>query len=110
MAKINFLIVTILAKTYYWLMYLSRRVLAIIELFLFLRLLLRFLAAAPQSFVVALIYEVTEKILLPFHGIFPDITVVGRSLDIVAVSGMIGYLLAYFILGRILSLLIIVRG
>jgi hypothetical protein len=106
MAKFNFSITTVLTRGRYWLMYLLREILVIAELFIFLRLLLRFLLAAPQSFVVALIYEVTDNILFPFRGIFQDITVIGRPLDIIAISGMIGYVLVYFILARILSLLV----
>lgn len=104
--KAGLFLAVALAKVHYWLVYILRKVLAIIELVLFLRVVLKFFSASSQSFVVALIYEFTDVIVWPFQSIFPDVQISGMTLDLVVISAMLGYLTVYFVCTRILGLLV----
>lgn len=82
-----------------------KRLLALTEIFLFLRLILKFLGANPQTLVVNLIYEGSDVLVSPFNFIFPNIYwPAGYLIEIATISAMIGYALSVFIIFQILRL------
>lgn len=85
--------------------YSIRRVLALGEAFLFLRILLKFLAANPQAIIVSLLYQLTDWMVWPFQSIFPNQTVAGYFIDVVTFSAMVGYALGVFLLVEIVRAL-----
>ena len=95
----------ILSKTYLMTFYIVKRLLSLLEIFLFLRLLLKFLAANPQALVVNLIYKGSDILVSPFNFIFPNIYwPAGYLIETATISAMIGYALAVFIIFRLLRL------
>jgi len=84
--------------------YIVKRLLFLLEIFLFLRLLLKFLAASPQALIVNLIYKYSDILVSPFQFIFPNIYWHGHLIETVTLSAMIGYALAVFIIFRLLRL------
>lgn len=84
--------------------YIFKRLLSLLEIFLFLRLLLKFLDANPQSLVVNLIYQYSDILVSPFNFIFPNFYWRGYSIETATISAMIGYALAVFIIFRLLRL------
>jgi len=95
----------ILTKTYLMVFYLIKRLLSLAELFLFLRLILKFLGANPQALVVNLIYKWSDILVSPFDFIFSDIYwPAGYLIETATISAMIGYALTVFILLRLLRL------
>lgn len=75
------------------------------EFILFLRLVLKFLGANPETLVVSLIYEMAGILISPFQFIFPDIYwPAGHLIEVTTISAMIGYWFALFILFQILRL------
>lgn len=82
-------------------------VLGFAELLLGFRALLRFLEASPVAPIVELLYRVTDVIMVPFAGIFRDITLQnGSILDLNAFSAMIGYPIILYIFIELLHLII----
>lgn len=75
------------------------------ELFLFLRLVLKFLGANPQALVVGLIYKYSDIAISPFSFIFRDIYWKGHLIEISTVSAIVGYAIAMFIVFKIPRLL-----
>jgi len=76
----------------------------LLQLFLFLRLLLKFLGANPQTLVIDIIYGKSDVLVSPFNFIFRDFFWQDRLIETSAVSAMVGYAVAFFILIRILRL------
>lgn len=75
------------------------------EIFLFLRLMLKFFTASPKALIVALLYEWTDILVSPFEFIFPDIYwSKGYLIDVATLSAMIGYWLAVYLFFQILNL------
>lgn len=90
---------------YLMIFYIVKRLLALTEVFLFLRLLLKFLGASPKALVVDLIYEYSDILVTPFNFIFPNIYwPQGYFIETATISAMIGYAIAVFILFRLLRL------
>lgn len=81
-----------------------KRVLALAEFFLLLRLALMFGGASPASFVVWHLYTATDYLVWPFRGIFPDYVWLERTIDTSTAAAMVGYVLAFFIVFRVLRL------
>ena len=95
----------ILTKIYSLIFYIVKRLLYLVEIFLFLRLTLKFLSANPQTLIVDLIYEYSDILVSPFNFIFPNIYwPTGYLIEIATISAMIGYALAVFIIFRLLRL------
>jgi len=84
--------------------YIIKRLLSLLEIFLFLRLILKFLAANPQALVVNLIYQYSDIIVSPFKFIFPNFYWRGYFIETTTISAMIGYGLVVFIIFRLLRL------
>jgi len=68
--------------------------LALVEIFLGLRVLLRFFAANPNNHFVSWVYNSSGVLMEPFRGIFPT-TVIGRDhvIDFSALFAMLVYAL-----------------
>jgi len=102
--NIPLLLRTYLSKAYSIFLYIVRRLFFLFELFLFLRLILKFLAANSQTLVVNFIYEYSDIVIFPFQSIFPNIYWRGYFIDTVTVSAMIGYAIAVFVILQILRI------
>jgi len=76
----------------------------LLQLFLFLRLLLKFLGANPEALAVDIIYRNSAVLISPFNFIFRDFSWQGRPIEMAAVSAMVGYAVAFFVLIRVLRL------
>jgi hypothetical protein len=72
----------------------------------FMRMILKFLEANSESFIVFHLYGFTDLVVWPFKAIFPDSFLWGRPLDVVAISAMIGYFILYLLIIKVLTLLI----
>lgn len=81
-----------------------KKVLYLLEVFLFLRILLKFLEANPKALVVGLIYKYTDILIYPFEFIFPDIYWRFYLIEIATISAMLGYWLAVYIIFKLLRL------
>ncbi len=81
------------------------KVFFLLELFLFLRLLLKFLGANPKTLVVDWIYRYSDAIVLPFNSIFHNFFWRGYLIEMVAVSAMVGYAIVIFVLLKLLGAL-----
>lgn len=81
-------------------------VLGVVELVLLLRLTLKFLAASANALVVRMLYQATDALVFPFKGIFGNMyRATGGIVDMSAVSAMIGYAIAAYLLIKLLRLL-----
>lgn len=91
-------------KVYNQIFMVLRRVLALGEFLLLLRLVLKFAQASPETIVVTYLYSATNSLVWPFYGIFPDYVLFERPIDMATVAAMVGYILAFFILFKLLRL------
>jgi hypothetical protein len=83
----------------------AKRLLILLEFFLLLRLILKFLGANPQAVIVDLFYKASGFFVSPFESIFQNIYWPADYLiETATVSAMIGYALALFIVFQILRL------
>jgi len=71
---------------------------------LFLRLLLKFLGANPETPIVNIIYKGSDILISPFNLIFDDIYLWGLLIEISTISAMIGYALVMFVIIKLLRL------
>ncbi len=94
----------ILSSIYSLILSIISKLFWLLQLFLFLRLLLKFLGANPQALVVSLIYKYSDILISPFSFIFRDIYWKGHLIEISVISAMIGYAIAMFLIFRILRL------
>ena len=78
-------------------------VFGIIEAFLALRLLLRFLNANPAAPFVAWVYNITNGLVEPFFGSFPVVMLGGFALDLSTVFAIIVYSIIGWLAIRFLS-------
>ncbi|MFH1161659.1 MAG: YggT family protein [Candidatus Jorgensenbacteria bacterium] len=76
-----------------------RYLLGLGELLLGLHVLLRFLGANPETPVVDFLYRMTRVVLSPFRGMFSDVVPWdGAVVDLTALSAMVGYAIAGFLI------------
>lgn len=95
----------ILSRTYEMIFYAVKRVFFLLEFFLFIRLMLKFLEANSQTLVVNLIYKYSDILVSPFESIFPNIHwPEGYLIDTTTLSAMIGYTILVFIIFQLLRL------
>jgi len=80
------------------------KLLSLLEFFLFLRLLLKFLGANPLAIVVGFIYKYSDTFIAPFKFIFQNIYWNGHIIEISTIMAMIGYAIAVSILFQLLHL------
>lgn len=77
----------------------------IVEVLLALRLASLLLGASSSAPVVTLLYQVTDVALVPFSGIFKNVSVGdGSVLDLVTLTAMVGYLIGTFLLTELFGL------
>lgn len=79
--------------------FLLRKLIALVELILFVRLSLKFLGANPQALIVNFIYWGSDFLINPFNFIFQDIYWKEKYLiEAATLSAIIGYgILSYLI-------------
>ena len=77
---------------------------SLLEFFLFLRLLLKFFWANPNTLVVKIIYKYSEILVSPFNSIFPNIYWRNYFVETSTIAAMIGYGIVVFVLFRLLRL------
>lgn len=75
-----------------------------LQIFLFLRLLLKFLGANPETPVVSIIYKGSDIFIAPFNMIFNDIYLGNLLIEISTLCAMIGYAVAMFAIIKLLRL------
>ncbi len=75
--------------------------LIVIESLLGARFILRLFNANPRAEIVKFFYQFTHPFIAPFDGIFPDLTVLGGTVDMVVFSAAVAYALAFFLLKAI---------
>jgi hypothetical protein len=90
--RIHSLILSIISKLF-WLF----------ELFLFLRLLLKFLGANPKTLIVNLIYKYSDIVISPFSLIFRNIYWGDHLIETSVISAVIGYAIAMFVVFQIIE-------
>jgi hypothetical protein len=73
------------------------------ELFLFLRLLLKFLGANPKTLIVNLIYKYSDIVISPFNLIFRNIYWGDHLIETSVISAVIGYAIAIFVVFQIIE-------
>lgn len=80
-------------------------VLAVVTFFLGARIILRLFDANPITPFVGWIYQISDSLIYPFTGIFPNYALTtGTTIDVVALVSLIAYaLLAYVVLSLINS-------
>ena len=86
------------------------KVFCLLEFFLFLRLLLKFLGANPQTLVVDLIYQYSDVLVSPFDFIFRDYFWQGRIIEAATLSAMVGYAIATLTVIKLLRILAGLNG
>jgi hypothetical protein len=94
----------IITKTYFLIKGVIKKILSLVELLLFLRLILKFLNANPISPVVEAIYRLSSIFVSPFDFIFADVFWKGRIIETSTLSAMIGYVILIYAFFRILRL------
>lgn len=93
-----------ISKVHGTLIHILTKALILGEAILFLRLLLRFLGANPETFVVKILYGITSILIWPVDFIFPNFSWGTHLVDIITVSAMVGYFIAFWIVRGILKL------
>jgi len=78
------------------------KVLGLVELVLFVRLMLKALGANSESLAVGILYEYTDILISPFNSIFDNFYSNGVFIETVTISAMIGYAVFVFIVARLL--------
>jgi len=75
----------------------------IIEFFIVLRIVLELLGASSSSTFVAWVYGVTDGLIAPFAGAFPNWNLGGFVVDISAIFAIVGYAIIAWLLARLMS-------
>lgn len=75
----------------------------IISLFLALRVVLHLFAASASAPIVVWIYNITDRLISPFQGMFPSIQIIsGGALDVVALIALVAYSIVFYIIGGLI--------
>jgi uncharacterized protein YggT (Ycf19 family) len=80
--------------------------LGLIAFFLGLRVVLKLFGANGETPIVSWVYGITERLIYPFSGIFPNLTVGGGLVDIVALISLAAYMLLGYLIGALIDSLI----
>lgn len=102
--QIRYTIIYTLREAHLMVFYVIKRLLVLVEFFLFLRLLLKFLNASPKALVINLIYKYSDILVSPFNFIFPDIWIKGRLIEAATISAIIGCGVVVLIVFQLLRL------
>src|SRR3989344_4141931 len=81
-----------------------RWIFSIIEFALLFRFILVFLGASASSPFVAWVYGVTGRLIGPFSGAFPNLSLGGFVLETTTIFAMIGYAIIGWLILELLSL------
>lgn len=82
---------------------LIRKLFYLLELFLFLRLILKFVWANPKALVVKLIYQWSDFFVSPFNFIFKNIYwPKGYFIEAATISAMFGYAILVYVILKLL--------
>jgi len=76
----------------------------LVESLLLLRLVLKFLNANTEAFIVFALYWLTDILVWPYKFIFPNFYWRDYLVDLVAISAMVGYVITFFIALGILKI------
>lgn len=79
-------------------------ILGIVETFLVIRLILKLLAANPDAGFSRLIYGVTNPLVAPFQGVFPDAGARSGTLELATLLAIIVYALLAWGIARLVAL------
>lgn len=79
-------------------------ILAIITFFIGFRILFRLLAANPSTPFVSWIYSISDRLVYPFTGIFPNPSISNIGvLDVVAIISLLAYALVAYLITLVLD-------
>jgi hypothetical protein len=100
----------VVGRTYYYpgvfVYRLVNGLIGLIDAALALRLVLELFGASASSQFVATVYEITDRLLGPFVGAFPNFSLgSGFVIDVTAILGMIGYAILGWIIIRVFALI-----
>lgn len=102
--NIRYKFMKILTNIYSLISSIIKKLLGLLEMFLFIRLLLKFLGANSQTLVVSQIYKYSNIFVSPFDFILHDIYwPEGHIIEVSSIAAMIGYALAIFIIFQLLQ-------
>ena len=93
------------SKMRYIVLSIARYFVALLEILLGIRFVLKFLGASEIALVVDWIYSVTDVVVAPFDSIFSNFYMASGIVDIIAISAMIGYFILALIIFKILDFL-----
>lgn len=94
----------ILFKLYLKIFSTVSRILYLVEIFLILRFVLKFLGASPRALVVKILYKGTDVLVFPFKFIFNNFFWKGHFVDTATLSAILGYVVFVFVFFKILKL------
>lgn len=77
--------------------------LGLVAFFLGFRVVLKLFGANSGTPFVSWIYGVSDSLTYPFSGIFPNMTVIGGSVDIVALISLAAYMLLGYVIGALID-------
>ena len=81
---------------------LVKYIVALLELLLGIRLVLKFLGASERAMIVDWLYKISDVIVSPFDFIFSNIYTRQGMIDIVAISAIVGYFILTLIILKLL--------
>jgi len=79
----------------------------VIEFLLAVRLILQLLSANPGSQFVASIYDITGRLMGPFFGAFPEMSLAGMTLDLSIILAMLAYAVINWLIVRLLAMVFV---
>lgn len=78
----------------------------VLEAFLGLRVVLKYLGANPSTPIVKILYDFTDFLSYPFRKIFSDWVVRGGVVDWTAISAMVGYLILIILIVKLIRIFV----
>jgi hypothetical protein len=98
------IIMKIFSVFYSTIIFIIKRLFILTELFMLLRLALKFLGANPETLIVGMIYKYSSILVSPFLFIFPNFYWKGYMIEIATVSAMVGYGIVFFAIIQLLKI------
>ena len=77
----------------------------VVDVLLIIRFILKLLAANPDAAFTSFIYGITEGLVMPFTGVFPNAVQKGNVLEPAALLAIVIYSLVAFLLVRIMEMI-----
>jgi hypothetical protein len=74
-----------------------------VEIFLFLRLILKYFNANPKALVVSIIYKYSRNLIYPFQFIFPNVSFLGKPVETQTLCAILGYAIFVYLVLKILA-------